>query len=123
MSEDLKPVASENTEPVEMQSANVSEVTAQQPVGEENVDLNNMGLKELVDLFQELLEGEDVLQVLPEAVRERVASEDVPRDVGVPELGHLVLYDVADPAHMRARVGFCSVKGLHGDGGEVIRPP
>ena len=60
MSEDLKPVASENTEPVEMQSANVSEVTAQQPVGEENVDLNNMGLKELVDLFQELLEGEDV---------------------------------------------------------------
>ena len=51
MSEDLKPVASENPEVVEEQSAIVSEVTAQEPevvespkdepVGEENVDLNS----------------------------------------------------------------------------------
>ena len=60
MSEDLKPIATENTDSVEVQSANVSEVTANEPVGEENVDLNSKGLKELVDFFQELLDGEDV---------------------------------------------------------------
>ena len=60
MSEDLKPIATENTDNVEVQSANVSEVTANEPVGEENVDLNSKGLKELVDFFQELLDGEDV---------------------------------------------------------------
>jgi hypothetical protein len=60
MSEDLKPIATENTDNVEVQSANVSEVTANEPVGEDNVDLNSKGLKELVDFFQELLDGEDV---------------------------------------------------------------
>ena len=61
MSEDLKPIASETTEIIEEQSANVSEVTAEeQPVKEETVDLNNKGLKELADFFQELLDGEDV---------------------------------------------------------------
>jgi len=63
MSEDLKPIAPET---VEEQSATVSEVAVEQqeaevqPIEEETIELNNKGLKELVDFFQELLEGEDV---------------------------------------------------------------
>lgn len=72
MSEDLKPIAPETEE----QSATVSEVTVEQPVEtaepaeareadaqpieEETIDLNNKGLKELVDFFQNLLDGDDV---------------------------------------------------------------
>lgn len=69
MSEDLKPIAPETEE----QSATVSEITVEQPevtaemqeadvqpIEEETIDLNNKGLKELVDFFQELLDGDDL---------------------------------------------------------------
>ncbi len=73
MSEDLKPIVPE----AEEQSATVSEVAAEQPaeasveqnagtpeteqpIEEETIDYSNKGLKDIVDIFQELLDGDDV---------------------------------------------------------------
>ena len=73
MSEDLKPIASETEE----QSATVSEVTVEQPaeatveqpaqatedaqpIEDETIDYSNKGLKDILDIFQDLLDGDDV---------------------------------------------------------------
>ena len=71
MSEDMKPIApeAENSleQPVvmtpEAESAPVEEVVAAAAAAEEVIDYSNKGLKELVDLFQELLDKGDVQQL------------------------------------------------------------
>ncbi|MCF0167507.1 MAG: DUF349 domain-containing protein [Bacteroidales bacterium] len=81
MSEDLKPIAPEVENTAEEQSATVSENAAAQPVVEsENVveetveqapetvlDYANKGLKELVDIFQSLVDKADVQQLYKHA--------------------------------------------------------
>ncbi len=73
MSEDLKPIVPETEE----QSATVSEITVEQPaeaaagqpeeatedaqpIEEEIIDYSNKGLKDILDIFQSLIEGDDV---------------------------------------------------------------
>ena len=56
MSEDMKPIASEVAE-------NVEQPVVMNQETEEIIDYSNKGLKELVDLFQELLDKGDVQQL------------------------------------------------------------
>ena len=68
MSEELKPIAAEN-EQFEEQSANLSESPATEEVQSENyneeeaIDFSNKGLKDLVDMLQDLLDKADVQQL------------------------------------------------------------
>ena len=68
MSEDLNPVAPIEEQPVEVKEEAVETVTAKEKEAEsEKTDFSSKGLKELVDTFKEMIDGENMMQLYKHA--------------------------------------------------------